>query len=72
MLSSFPTSDSSCATISLILTKMCITTAGDKNISKLHLSCRTSELQFFTHTANTCTCPLKAYVIKNIREQYVI
>ena len=37
---------------------------GDKNISILHLSCIT----IFTRPASTCTCPLKAYAIKNIRE----
>ena len=42
-------------------------TAGDKNISILHFSCRTSDT-IFTGPANTCTCPLKAYAIKNIRE----
>ena len=25
-------------------------------------------LTIFTHPANTCTCPLKAYAVKNIRE----
>ena len=34
--------------------------SGDKNISSLHLSCRTSDFQFFTHPANTCYCPLKS------------
>ena len=37
--------------------------SGDKNISILHLSCRTSYLQF-----STGTCPLKVYAIVNIRE----
>ena len=31
-----------------------------------------SDLQFFTRPANTCTCPLKEYAIKNISELYVI
>ena len=51
---------------SLYFSHMTIT--GDKNISILHLSCRSSELQFSTHPANTCTCPLKAYAIKNIKK----
>ena len=42
--------------------------AGDKNISKLHLPCRTSDLTIFIRRANMCTCPLKAYAIKNMRE----
>ena len=29
-------------------------------------------LTIFTRPANTCTCPLKVYAIKNIRELYVI
>ena len=29
-------------------------------------------LTIFTRPANTCTCPLKVYAIKNIREFYVI
>ena len=29
-------------------------------------------LTIFTRPANTCTCPLKAYAIKNIRELYVV
>ena len=42
--------------------------SGGKNIYILHLSCRKSDLKFITHPANTCTCPLKTYAIKNIRE----
>ena len=29
-------------------------------------------LLIFTRPANTCTCPLKVYAIKNKREYYVI
>ena len=46
--------------------------AGDKNISILHLSCRTSDLQFSLILQTQCTCPLKAYAIKNIKEYYAI
>ena len=42
--------------------------SGDKNISILDMSCRTSDLTFFTCPANTRTCPLKTYVIKNTGE----
>ena len=43
--------------------------SGDKNISILNLSCRTSDLQFsLVLQTHTHTCPLKVYAIKNIRE----
>ena len=41
---------------------------GDKNITILHLYCRTSDLQFSLVLQNACTCPLKVYAIKNITE----
>ena len=37
---------------------------GDKNISILYLSCRTSDLHF---SLMSCTCPFKVYAIKNTR-----
>ena len=43
-------------------------TAGDKNITILHLSCRTSVFTTFTRPANTCTCPFKVYAIRIISE----
>ena len=45
----------------------CARKAGDKNISILHLSYRTSDLQF-SLVLQTHACPLKVYAIKNIRE----
>ena len=44
--------------------------AGDKNIQILCLSCRTSDFTIFTRPANTCTCPLKLYAVKNKRKLY--
>ena len=51
--------------LSMITTTRKKRNSRNKYISILHLSCRTSDLQFCTHTANTCTGPLKAYAIKN-------
>ena len=40
---------------------------GQKNFS-IVLVLQDEWLTIFTHPANTCTCPLKVYAIKNIRE----
>ena len=44
---------------------------GDKNIN-IALVLQDEWLTIFTRPANSCICPLKAYAIKNIREQYAI
>ena len=57
--------------LNFYLVSVALQAAGDKDISILHLSCRTSDLQFSlvlqTHPANTCACPIKVYAIKDIR-----
>ena len=40
--------------------------------TKIFQYCMHDKLTTYTRPANTCTCPLKAYAIKNIREEYVI
>ena len=46
--------------------------AGDKKYFNIALVLQDERLTIFTSPANTCTCPLKAYTIKYIRELYVI
>ena len=41
---------------------------GTKIFSNIALVLQDKWFTIFTHPANTCTCPLKAYAIKNIRE----
>ena len=49
-----------------------IDTPVDKKYFNIALVLQDDRFTIFTHPANTCTCPLKAYAIKNIREKYVI
>ena len=41
---------------------------GDKKYFNIALVLQDIRLTIFTCPANTCTCPLKVYPIKNIRE----